>query len=446
MKDKRKSKLFIVVLIIAALCVLAFTGLGSEKMRIIKSANEIRTGIDIRGGISAILNPVYPNGSEGRDIKADLESSKAIIEARLDAQGIFDKSVNIDATNNRLIIDIPWGTNETEFNPRETLKDLGSTGALTFQEVDDEDLYTPAQNLNPTGRIVLSGEDVKTASVQQDQNGNIVVLLELKPSGIEAFAKATAENLGRPLAIFIDDTCISAPRVDSIINSSQATITGNFTYESAKSLADKIRFGALPTKLEAIKVDSISAQLGMGALEVAIQAGIVAFILVAVFMILGYRLPGLVSIIALSALIALQILTLSNFNISVTLPGIGGIILSIGMSIDGNVVIFERIKEELNAGKSLRASIDSGFKRAFVAIFDSNITTIITAVVLYILGSGPVKGFGVTLFFGTLFSFISCVTASKTLLLGLSSFKFAQNKWLFGMSNKQDGGKNIETV
>ena len=163
-------------------------------------------------------------------------------------------------------------------------------------------------------------------------------------------------------------------------------------------------------------------------------------------MILRYRLPGLVSIIALSALIALQILTLSNFNISVTLPGIGGIILSIGMSIDGNVVIFERIKEELNAGKSLRASIDSGFKRAFVAILDSNITTIITAVVLYILGSGPVKGFGVTLFFGTLFSFISCVTASKTLLLGLSSFKFAQNKWLFGMSNKQDGGKNIETV
>lgn len=446
MKDKRKFRLFTVFFIIIAICVLAFTGLGSEKTRIVKGVNEIRTGIDIRGGISAILEPVYPNGSQGRDIRADLESSKAIIEDRLDAQGIFDKSVNVDATNNRLIIDIPWGTNETEFNPRETLKDLGSTGALTFQEVDDEDIYTNPLELVPTGRVVLSGEDVKTATAQQYQGGQFIVLLELKPSGVEAFSKATSENLGRPLAIFIDDACISAPRVDSQINSSQATITGNFTYESAKSLADKIRFGALPTKLEAVKVDSISAQLGMGALEIAIKAGIAAFILVAVFMMLIYRLPGLISIIALSGLIALQILTLSNFNISVTLPGIGGIILSIGMSIDGNVVIYERIKEELNAGKSLRASIDSGFKRAFVAILDSNITTIITAVILFFLGSGPVKGFGITLFFGTLFSFISCVTVSRTFLRGFSSFKFAQNKWLFGMSKKQNGGESLETV
>lgn len=446
MNDKRKFKLFMVFFIIASLCVLAFTGLGSEKVRIIKGVNEIRTGIDIRGGISAILEPVYPNGSEGRDIKADLETSKTIIEDRLDAQGIFDKSVNVDATNNRLIIDIPWGTNETEFNPRETLKDLGSTGALTFQEVNDEDLYTLPKDLVPTGRIVLSGEDVKTASVQQDQRGQIIVLLELKPSGVEAFSKATAENLDRPLAIFIDDRCISAPRVDSQITSSESTISGNFTYESAKSLADKIRFGALPTKLEAIKVDSISAQLGMGALEVAVKAGIVGFILVALFMISYYRIPGIVSIIALSGLIALQILTLSNFNISVTLPGIGGIILSIGMSIDGNVVIFERIKEELNVGKSLRASIDSGFKRAFVAILDSNITTIIIAVVLYLLGSGPVKGFGITLFFGTLYSFIFSVTASKTMLRGFSNFKFAKNKLLFGMNKKQNGGKSIETI
>ncbi len=443
MNDNRTFKLFVIVLITVIICVLAFTGLGPADSRIIKGVNDIRTGIDIRGGISAILEPVYPNGSEGRNIKQDLESSQSIIEDRLDAQGIYDKSINIDATNNRLVIDIPWAANETEFDPRKALEDLGSTGALTFQEVNDEDFYTAPEDLVPTGRIVLSGEDVQTASSFQDPTTQrYMVLLKLKPSGVDKFSKATGENIGRPIAIFVDDICISAPRVDSQITSTEATITGNFTFESAKALADKIRFGALPTKLEPVKVDAISAQLGQGALEVAIKAGIVAFILVCLFMIFYYRLPGLISCVALSGLIALQILTLANFNISVTLPGIGGIILSIGMSIDGNVVIFERIKEELREGKSLRASIDSGFKRAFVAILDSNVTTIMTAIVLYIFGSGAVRGFGVTLFFGTLFSFFSAVTASKMMLQGVSAFGFAKNKWLFGLN----GGKQIEEV
>lgn len=443
MNDNRTFKLFFIVLITVAICVLTFTGLGPANSRIIKSINDIRTGIDIRGGISAILEPVYPNGSEGRSIRDDLESSQSIIEDRLDAQGIYDKSINIDATNNRLIIDIPWAANETEFDPRKALDDLGSTGALTFQEVNDEDFYTPAEDLIPTGRIVLSGEDVETASSYQDpKNQQYLVLLKLKSSGVDAFSKATRENIGKKIAIFIDDMCVSAPVVETQITSTEATITGNFTFESAKALADKIRFGALPTKLEPVKVDAISAQLGQGALEIAIRAGIVSFILVCLFMILYYRLPGLISCVALSGLLALQLLTLANFNISVTLPGIGGIILSIGMSIDANVVIFERIREELKEGKSLRASIDSGFKRAFVAILDSNVTTIMTAVVLYILGSGPVRGFGVTLFFGTLFSFFSAITASKMMLQGTSAFGFAKNKWFFGLN----GGKKIEEV
>jgi preprotein translocase subunit SecD len=442
MNDNRTFKLFIIVLIIAGICLLAFTGLGSPDKRIIKGVDDLRTGIDIRGGISAILVPVYPEGSEGRNIDEDLSASMRIIEDRLDAQGIYDKSINIDYTNKRLIIDIPWAANETEFDPRKALDELGSTGALTFREVNDEDIYKSPSELVPTDRIVLSGEHVKNARPYQDETGNYFVLLELKPSGVEAFSKATKENIGRPIAIFIDDMCISAPVVESHITTSEATISGNFTFESAKALADKIRFGALPAKLEPVKVDSISAQLGKGALDVAVKAGIVSFILVCVFMLLYYRLPGLVSVAALSGLIALQILTLANFNISVTLPGIGGIILSIGMSIDGNIVIFERIKEEMRDGKSLRAAIDSGFKRAFVAILDSNVTTIITAVVLMIMGSGSVRGFGVTLFFGTLFSFFSAVTASKMMLQGVSAFRFARNKWLFGVK----GVKQVEEV
>lgn len=444
MNDNRTFKLFAVVLIIAILCWLAFAGLGPEDARIIKGVNDIRTGIDIRGGISAIMEPVYEDGTEGRDVAKDLASARQIIEARLDAQGIYDKTITVDS-NNRLVIDIPWAANETEFNPRKALDELGSTGSLTFQEVDDADQYTSYTDLKPTGRIVLTGEDVKSASAVTDQNGNYMILLELKDSGVEKFSEATARLQYKRIAIFMDDMCLSAPTVQERITTSEATITGRFTFEEAKSLADKIRFGALPTKLEPVKVDAISAQLGKGALDVAVKAGIVSFILVCIFMLLYYRLPGLVSVFALCGLVALQILVLSNFNISVTLPGIGGIILSIGMSVDGNVIIFERIKEELKSGKSLRAAIDAGFKRAYVAILDSNVTTIITAVILYLLGSGAVRGFGVTLFFGTLFSFISAVTASKMMLQGVSAFKFAKNKWLFGVK-KEKGGKTSEAV
>lgn len=444
MNDNRTFKLFAVVLVIAIICLLAFTGLGPANSRIIKGVNDVRTGIDIRGGISAIMEPVYPEGSAGRNITEDLNSARTIIEARLDAQGIYDKSINVDATNNRLVIDIPWGTNETEFDPRKALDELGSTGALTFQEVNDEDMWKDESEIKPSGKIVLNGEDVETASSFTDQYGNYRILLKLKPSGVSKFSEATGRLVGKQIAIFMDEMCISAPRVSTQITSTEATIEGNFTYDSAKALADKIRFGALPTKLEAVSVDSISAQLGMGALQVAVQAGYVSLILVAIFLILYYRLPGLVSVIALLGLLALQILTLSNFNISVTLPGIGGIILSIGMSVDANVVIFERVKEELKAGKTVRASIDSGFKRAFVAILDANVTTIITAVVLYILGSGPIRGFGVTLFFGTLFSFFSAVTASKIMLQGITAFSFSKHKWLYGL-NKIKEANEVKT-
>jgi preprotein translocase subunit SecD len=446
MKDNRKSKFFVTLLVIVVICVLAFTGLGPKNKRIVKSADDIRTGIDIRGGISAIMEPVYPNGSQGRNVKADLEASRSIIEARLDARGIFDKTITIDATRNRLIIDIPWAQNETEFNPRKALDELGSTGALTFQEVNDEDMDKYDYELTPSGKIVLSGEDIDTASVFQAETGYYNILLKLKESGVEKFSEATGRLINKRIAIFMDDACLSAPFVNAHITTSESVIEGNFTYDSAKELADTIRFGALPTKLEPVKVDSISAQLGKGALEVSIKAGIVSFIFVALFMILYYRLPGLVSVVTLSGLIALQILVLSNFNISVTLPGIGGIILSIGMSVDGNVIIFEHIKEELKTGKTLRASLNSGFKRAYVAIIDSNVTTIITAVVLYILGSGPVRGFGITLLFGTVFSFLSAITASKHLLTGLSAFGFAKNKWLFGLNRELDGGTKSEAV
>jgi preprotein translocase subunit SecD len=382
--------------------------------------------------------PDYPEGTEGRNVAEDLASARSIMELRLDAQGIFDKNINVDATNNRIIIDIPWAQNETNFDPRAAIDELGSTGRLTFREVSYEDAMLPLEQIPATGSIILDGEDLKTASQSQHpQTGFYNVDLELKDSGVEKFAEATGRMIGQFIGIFIDDECISAPRVNTRINTSQFYIEGNFSLEEAKALADKIRFGALPVPLKPVSVDAISAQLGQGALDVAVKAGIVAFVLICLFMIAYYRLPGLLASLALLALVSLQILFLSNTGISLTLPGIGGIILSMGMGVDANVIIFERIKEELRSGRTLRASIESGFKRAFVAIMDSNVTTIIVAVVLFIMGTGPVKGFGVTLGLGVVLSFITAVTITKALIKNITAFGFARNKKLYGV---KEGG------
>ena len=438
MKDNRAFKFFAMLVVIAILCFLAFLGLGPEDGRIIKGAGEIRTGIDIRGGISAIMVPDYPEETEGRNVAEDLASARSIMELRLDAQGIFDKNINVDATNNRIIIDIPWAQNETNFDPRAAIDELGSTGRLTFREVSYEDAMLPLEQIPATGSIILDGEDLKTASQSQHpQTGFYNVDLELKDSGVEKFAEATGRMIGQFIGIFIDDECISAPRVNTRINTSQFYIEGNFSLEEAKALADKIRFGALPVPLKPVSVDAISAQLGQGALDVAVKAGIVAFVLICLFMIAYYRLPGLLASLALLALVSLQILFLSNTGISLTLPGIGGIILSMGMGVDANVIIFERIKEELRSGRTLRASIESGFKRAFVAIMDSNVTTIIVAVVLFIMGTGPVKGFGVTLGLGVVLSFITAVTITKALMKNITAFGFARNRKLYGV---KEGG------
>ena len=262
MKDNRAFKFFAMLVVIAILCFLAFLGLGPEDGRIIKGAGEIRTGIDIRGGISAIMVPDYPEGTEGRNVAEDLASARSIMELRLDAQGIFDKNINVDATNNRIIIDIPWAQNETNFDPRAAIDELGSTPA-PFREVSYEDAMLPLEQIPATGSIILDGEDLKTASQSQHpQTGFYNVDLELKDSGVEKFAEATGRMIGQFIGIFIDDECISAPRVNTRINTSQFYIEGNFSLEEAKALADKIRFGALPVPLKPVSVDAISAQLG----------------------------------------------------------------------------------------------------------------------------------------------------------------------------------------
>ncbi|MDD4297177.1 MAG: protein translocase subunit SecD, partial [Ruminiclostridium sp.] len=281
--------------------------------------------------------------------------------------------------------------------------------------------------------IVLQGTQVKDAYPGTDNNNKWIVALELDPSGAESFAEATGRLVGKPIAIYMDNDMISAPRVDSKITGGSAIITGQFTSKEAADLAATIRSGSLPFRLVAAKVDSISPQLGQGALDVAVNAGIVGFILVCLFMLLVYRMPGLLANIGLFGLVVLTILSIAWTGISITLPGIGGIILAIGLGVDANAVIFERIKEELRDGKTFRSAVDTGFNRAFSAVLDSNVTTLITAVVLYVMGSGPIKGFALTLGIGVGISFLTAVTATKAMLQAVTGVEFAKNKWLYGV-------------
>jgi len=273
---------------------------------------------------------------------------------------------------------------------------------------------------------------VDTGIATDPQTGSVNVVLKLNGEGKEKFAEATGRLLYKPIAIFMDDQLIVAPTVQDQITQGEAVITGQRDAKEAGELAATIKAGALPFRLVAKEINSITPSLGEGALRVTINAGIFAFILVFLFMLLMYRLPGFLANIALFGLVVVQLAAIVWLRISLTLPGIAGIILSIGMGVDANVVIFERIKEELKSGKTLKASIDLGFKRAFTAIMDSNVTTLISAVVLYLLGTGPIKGFAVTLFTGVMLSFFTAVTASRIMLKSVSDLDIAKNRWLYG--------------
>ncbi|NLO38963.1 MAG: protein translocase subunit SecD [Ruminiclostridium sp.] len=425
MKKNSVFMLFVVILLIAVFAFLAANELKNDN---------VRTGIDIRGGVSAILEPDVQRGSLTKDeMSKGLASAKTILDKRLESRQIYDKSVTIDDMNNRITVEIPWAKGETNFNPQETLDELGKTALLTFQEVDT-DKVDENGNFLPTGRIVLQGTQVKDANPGRDpQTNEWVVMLDLDPSGTESFAEATGRLVNQYIAIYMDDEFVSVARVKQRIDGGSAVITGQADSIEAGELASTIRSGSLPFRLVATKVDSISPQLGQGAMDVAVTAGIIGFILVCLFMLIVYRLPGLLADIGLIALAVLTILSVAWTGISITLPGIGGIILAIGMGVDANCVIFERIKEELREGKTLRAAVDQGFDRAFAAVLDSNVTTLITGIVLYVMGSGPIRGFAMTLTIGVFLSFVTAVTATKIMLRSVTGVKVLKNKWLYGV-------------
>ncbi len=441
MKGSDAVKFFAVVGIIAILTFLAVVPNGTFIPGLdvtIPSAYDIRQAADLKGGIDAILVPA--EGYKPSD--KELESAKTVIERRLDNKQVMDRSVTIDKQKKRINVQIPLKKGATVSNPGDTIQDIGKTAELTFREVDETQKDASGNYLPLDDKIILTGKDVENATVQTDPRTNSpVVSLKLYKEGAKKFAEATTRLVGKPIAIFMDKQIISWPTVNEPITNGEAVINGQRSAEEASRLAAEIRSGSIPFALEVKQFSSISPTLGANALNVGVNAGIVALIVICLYMILYYRLPGILAAIALIGHTVIQLLFISWSGLTLSLPGIAAIILSIGMGVDANVIIFERVREELRSGKTLRSAIDVGFKRAFAAVLDGNVTTLISAVILYYFGTGPVKSFAITLALGVALSFLTAVTASRIMLKSISGLNIMKHRWLYGV--KGGSVKNV---
>lgn len=456
MKSKRTGKpvFFVVFVLILALAFTAFFGIsdyyGDTKQVYLKGANEIRWGIDIKGGVEAVFSPDKEDVEITTD---DMDAAKTIIETRLVNNNITDYEVFADNNNHQIIVRFPWAADESDFDAAAAVQELGETAMLTFCEGDTK------------GTTILTGSDVKQAvsDVFTDESGNqsYAVRLELKDSGKAKFSEATSRLVNNTISIWMDDVNISSPTVNSPITDGIAYITGMESAEATKDLTDKINAGSLPFALtvDNSKLQIISPTLGSDALNVMLIAGSIAFGLICLLMILRYRLNGFVASIALLGQLAGSIACISGYfpdasSFTLTIPGIAGIILSIGVGVDCNVIAAERIRDEFAKGKTIDGAIDSGYKNSLSAIIDGNVTIVIVSIVLMgafgtpdsllaqlfsplmsLFGTqitGSIYSFGYTLLVGTIFNLIMGILASKLMLKSISQFKFLRKPWLYG--------------
>ncbi len=415
-----KHTYILVMLLIAAIALTAVFGINAGSIKI-KGMKEIRFGIDIRGGVEAVFEPA---NLDRVPTEQELATARAIMETRMDAQNILDREITVDKNSGHIIIRFPWKSGETDFNPQEAIAELGETAKLTFRD--------------PQGNVLIEGEHVKESKVQLDKKTNQpVVTLVFDDEGAKLFAEATGNLVNQRISIYMDETLISSPMVNEKITGGNSVISNIGSTEEAKALSDKINSGALPFSLISKNHSTITPTMGSGALDVMIKAGIIAFIFVGLFMLIYYRMLGVIACLALILQVSVQMLALSVPQMTLTLTGIAGIILSIGMGVDANVIISERIREELNEGKSLGYSIDTGYDKAFSAVFDGNITTIAAAVIMMIFGTGSMLSFGYTLMVGCILNFVSGVTASKIMTKSISMNNAFMKKSLYGMKVKE---------
>ena len=465
MKRVKKPVFFVVLLLIVALVVTSLFGVygqnGDFKVTYIKGAGDIRWGIDIRGGVEATFSPA--DGVEATT--EQLNAAKEIIETRMVSNSITDYEIYTDPTNNRIIVRFPWRIDEENFDPEEAINELAATAQLTFREGNEYESTEYGEDGNivyrtPSGttaeNVILEGSDIVSATPQMTQDESTgeyqyVVTLQLSEDGTEKFAEATSEMVGSTISIWMDDVMLSAPTVQEAITNGECSITGDFTSEEATQLANQIQAGALPFALQVSSYSSMPPTLGSQALDAMLLAGIIAFVVISVLMIGIFRLPGVVAVISLAGQVGLCFAAISGYfpflnSYTTTLPGLAGIVLSIGMGVDANVISASRIREELRNGKTLDGALKLGFSESFWAIFDGNITTLIVAVMLMgvfgpsnilsiIFGestTGAIFSFGFTLLVGIIGNFIMGMTATRLMTLSLAGFKGLHKKWLFG--------------
>lgn len=479
MKKVSKSVFFIIAILIAVMGYFTVVGLdtrfGDVTTRTIKGVDDIRWGIDVRGGVDVTFSP--PEGVDATD--EEMSAAESVIGVRLVAQNITDYELYTDYQNDRIIVRFPWKADEKDFNPEEAIRELGETAHLTFREMAQQDPNTYAPSGVTADNIVIEGLDIENASAnfyRDDKTGvsHHIVSLKLTSDGAKKFADATTRLSASksPISIWMDDHMISAPIVNDPITNGEAMITGGskqnsdgttgFTRQEAMDLANKINSGALPFKLVTENYNTISPTLGSGAKDAMVLAGGIAFAVIAVIMIVMYRLPGFVAVIALLGQLIIMLASLTGFfsvfpSFTLTLPGIAGIILAIGFGVDANIITAERIKEEIYNGRSVGAAINAGFSRAFSAILDSNVTVIIVAVILmgsfgppesifakllspvfFMFGpsaAGAIYSFGYTLLVGVILNLLMGVFASRLMLTSLSGFSCFKNPKLYGGKN-----------
>lgn len=411
-----------------------------------------KLGLDLSGG-SHLIYEADVSGVDTADVSELMNVLRDVIERRVNIFGVSEPIVQIESSSfvaderkERLVVELPGVTDVSE-----AIEEIGRTPLLEFKLVDSKALEANLdQNVSATGSVDLSGEGVneiyldtgltgrylESAQLQfvgQTGSGGLsnepIVGIKFNNEGARLFEEITRENVGETLAIFLDGNVISAPRINEVISGGSAIISGNFTPDEARSLAENLNFGALPVPIKLASTQTIGASLGGEVLEKGIYAGIVGLALVVVFMVLWYRLPGVVAGISLLFYVAVMLALFQLIPVTLTAAGLAGFILSIGMAVDANVLVFERMKEEFRAGHSVKDSALVGFKRAWSAIRDGNITSILSAVILFWFGTSIVKGFALVFGMGVLVSMFSALAITRTLLVALPEAKKGEG-WL----------------
>lgn len=387
----------------------------------LKPFNEvINKGLDLQGGIS-VLEEIQSKNVDQKTVDRTVD----LLSLRVNKLGVSETVVTKEG-NNRIRIEIPG-----KFDAKEVVDGVAKTGQLKF--------------VGPDNSTILTGRDVKDASAYLDTNNNQqpTISLELNSSGTKKFADATQKFMGQKIAIYLDDQKLTDPTVNAHITDGKAIISGSQTLEEAQKQANLIKSGALPVSIKPVQVTTIGASLGANALPLSILAGKIGIGLVMIFMVLYYRLPGLIADIALTLYIYIVLAAFANVNVTLTLSGIAAFLLTVGMAVDANILIFERTKEELKSGRPIKAAINIGFKRAMSSIFDSNITSIISGIVLYSVGTGAVKGFALTLIIGVVLSMFTAITVTRTLMKLVADIGLFSHKATIGTFGVHDFRKGI---